>query len=68
MSAADFAVFGTTVRTLDPDLPVASAIAWPEGTVGAVGDDARVRGSCYGATELLDRQGATLTPGITNSH
>ena len=43
------AIVGATVRTLDPALPHAEAVALRDGTIVAVGDDAAVRAHCDGA-------------------
>ncbi|WP_406141588.1 amidohydrolase [Streptomyces sp. NBC_01089] len=65
---ADLAVTGATVHTLDPHRPVASAVAIREGVVIAVGSDADVRDVCGARTRVVDAAGATLTPGLTDSH
>ena len=67
-SSADHAVLGARIRTLDPAQPWASAVAWRDGTIVAVGDDAAVRTACDGRTELIDGSGLALTPGLVDSH
>jgi predicted amidohydrolase YtcJ len=54
-TAADLAIISATVRTLDPERPEASAIAFRDGTIVAVGSDPEVREACDGVTELVDR-------------
>jgi predicted amidohydrolase YtcJ len=49
-AAAEGAILGARIRTLDPDRPTASAVAWIDGTVIAVGDDATVREHCDSRT------------------
>jgi predicted amidohydrolase YtcJ len=66
--AADGAIVGAMVRTLDPDRPVAGAVAWRDGTVVAVGDDAEVRAAIDARTEVLDGRGLTVLPGLVDSH
>lgn len=66
--AADVAVFGARIRTMDPERPWAAAVAIADGVIVAVGDDAAVRDACDGATERIDGAGMHLTPGLTDSH
>lgn len=66
--AAERAILGASVRTLDLARPWATAVAWRDGIVTAVGDDATVRAACDGATELIDGAGVHLTPGLIDSH
>ncbi|MEV0087164.1 amidohydrolase [Saccharopolyspora sp. NPDC050642] len=66
MSAADVLVTGTTVRTLDPARPTASAIAVRGDRIVALDDDAlALRGP---GTEVVDLGGATTTPGLVDGH
>jgi predicted amidohydrolase YtcJ len=65
---ADLAVLGARIRTLDPDLPFATAVAIRDGRVLAVGSDAEIRETCDAATETLDGSGLAIVPGLTDSH
>jgi predicted amidohydrolase YtcJ len=65
---ADGAILGASIRTLDPARPSASAIAWRDGAILAVGDDASVRAVCGPATEVLDGAGTHVTPGLVDAH
>ena len=67
-SSADGALIGARIRTLDPDRPAATAVAWRDGTIIAVGDDAEVRAACDASTSVRDLSGAALVPGLTDSH
>ena len=67
-AAADGAILGARIRTLDPERPTASAVAWSDGTVIAVGDDATVREHCDSRTEVLDAAGAAIVPGLVDAH
>ncbi|MHB1835676.1 MAG: amidohydrolase, partial [Solirubrobacteraceae bacterium] len=67
-TAADLAIISASVRTLDPDRPEASAVAFRDGTIVAVGSDAEVREACDAATEVLDGSGMSLVPGIVDGH
>ncbi len=67
-SAAQLAVTGARIRTLDPANPWASAVAIRDGVIVAVGSDAAVRGACDSRTRTIDGSGSVITPGITDSH
>ncbi len=65
-SAADGAIVGASIRTLDPERPWASALAWRDGVLIAVGDD--VREHIGPATRVIDGAGLAVVPGLTDSH
>jgi predicted amidohydrolase YtcJ len=67
-SAAELAVVGAHIRTLDPERPTATAVAIRDGEIVAVGDDAEVRDACDARTEVLDGAGLAIVPGLTDSH
>jgi predicted amidohydrolase YtcJ len=67
VSKIDLALVGARVRTLDPELPAAEAIAIAEGEIVAVGSDAEIRG-LGAAAETIDLHGAAVVPGLTDSH
>ncbi len=48
--------------------PWATAVAWRDGTIVAVGDDATVRAACDARTETIDGRGLALVPGLVDSH
>jgi len=59
------------VRTMDPGQPFASAVAVGGGAIIQVGDEADVRAfaaGVAGSAEIIDLDGATLVPGIVDSH
>jgi predicted amidohydrolase YtcJ len=56
------------IVTLDPRRPAASALAIAGGRITAVGDRADLRDWRGRRTEVIDLGGATLTPGLTDSH
>ncbi|MEV3993261.1 amidohydrolase [Streptomyces sp. NPDC049837] len=68
MPAADLVLTGAKVRTLDPGHPHATAVAVRDGLIAAVGDASVVRDWTGPGTETIDLAGATLTPGLTDSH
>ncbi|HEX4691356.1 MAG TPA: amidohydrolase family protein [Solirubrobacteraceae bacterium] len=67
-TAADRAVLGARIRTLDPERPWAQAVAMRDGAIVAVGSDAEVREACDARTELVDGTGLVIVPGLTDSH
>ena len=68
MSPADCAIVNARVRTMDPSFPVASAVAWRDGLIVAIGDELSVRAHCDATTEVVDASGAAVTPGIIDGH
>lgn len=66
--AADLAITGAHVRTLDPENPFATAVAVKDGVIVAVGDDATVRAECDATTTLVNGSGISLVPGLVDSH
>ena len=67
MSAIDLALVGARVRTLDPELPEATAVAIAAGEIVAVGSDAEIR-ELGAVAEAIDLHGAVVVPGLTDSH
>jgi predicted amidohydrolase YtcJ len=65
---ADFAITGARIRTFDPSRPQASAVAWRDGTIIAVGSDAEIREVCDAHTEAVDGRGTVLVPGLVDAH
>ncbi|MGX6446478.1 amidohydrolase [Patulibacter sp. S7RM1-6] len=68
MTAADLALVGAAVRTLDPDRPDATALAVRDGRIVAVGSETDVRGACDHRTEVIDLDGAAVVPGLIDAH
>jgi predicted amidohydrolase YtcJ len=67
-TAADRAVLGARIRTLDPDRPWAQAVAMRDGAIVAVGSDGEVREACDARTDLVDGTGLVIVPGLTDGH
>ena len=65
---ADGAVLGASVRTLDEQHPHATAVAWRDGVLLAVGDEADVRPHLGPRTRVVDGRGLAVVPGLTDSH
>ena len=65
---ADLVLLGGTVRTLDPRLPAASALAVSGGRVAAVGTEAQVRPLIGPGTRVVDLRGGIAYPGFVDAH
>jgi predicted amidohydrolase YtcJ len=63
----DRILINANVRTLDPDMPRASAVAIRRGEIIAVGGD-DLRELADPRTQIDDLGGATLLPGLTDAH
>jgi predicted amidohydrolase YtcJ len=66
--AADVVILHGDVRTMNPALPVASGLALSGGRVVFVGDDAGARQWIDTHTQTVDAGGATVLPGLIDSH
>jgi predicted amidohydrolase YtcJ len=63
---ADLAVVNARIYTVNPKQPRASAMAVRQGLVTAIGDD--ISGQIGPATKVIDAHGATVIPGLIDSH
>ena len=68
MVESDLLLVNGTVHTLDPARPVASALAISAGRIAAVGDEHDIRELRGAGTKVIDLRGATVTPGLVDSH
>ncbi|GHA85537.1 amidohydrolase [Streptomyces chryseus] len=68
MPVADLILTGARVRTLDRTRPEATAVVVKDGLIVAVGGEPDVRDWRGAGTETADLTGATLTPGLVDSH
>ncbi|MFE4194857.1 amidohydrolase [Paenarthrobacter sp. NPDC056912] len=68
MRAADAIVFASTIHTLDPQKPGATALAIKDGRIAAVGSPADVEPFRGTSTVIHDFGDATLVPGLNDSH
>ncbi|MFC9359215.1 amidohydrolase [Rhodococcus sp. NPDC057014] len=57
-----------TIRTLDPALPLATAVAIRDDTIVAVGSDTEIAAWIGPRTEVIDLAGACVVPGINDAH
>lgn len=65
---SDVTFHSGVVRTSDPDAPVAEAVAVVDGRIAAVGTTADVLDATAPDAQLIDLQGAAVTPGLIDSH
>lgn len=66
--AAEGAIVGATIQTLDSERPTATACAWRDGVLIAVGDDEEVLQHRGPRTEVIDCRGLAVVPGLVDSH
>jgi predicted amidohydrolase YtcJ len=67
-AAADLVLFNGTVLTVDEQDRVASGVAVKDGRILAVGSDVEVLRLAGPATERVDLEGRTATPGLLDAH
>jgi predicted amidohydrolase YtcJ len=68
MPAADLALVGGSVMTMDPAVPTAEAVAVSRGRISAVGSDAEIGAFVGPRTRRIDLRGRTLLPGFIDAH
>ena len=67
-SDADGAIVGARIRTLDDARPAASAVAWRDGEIVAVGSDAEIKEFVGPRTHVVDGRSMAVVPGLVDSH
>jgi len=65
---ADIIIVGGDVRTMDPRVPRAGALAAREGKIVAVGAEADLQPLRGLGTVVIDARGATVLPGLIDAH
>ena len=65
---ADLVVRGVPIHTMDPDRPVAEAMAVRDGRIVAVGTEAEVLAACGPATRTVVPDAAMVLPGLVDGH
>jgi predicted amidohydrolase YtcJ len=65
---ADGAIVGAAIRTLDETCPAATALAWRDGALIAVGADTDIRAHVGPGTRVIDGRGMAVVPGFVDSH
>ncbi|UBH07221.1 amidohydrolase [Leucobacter sp. Psy1] len=66
----DLIIHNARIRTMAPDAEVSAhtAVAIADGKISALGSDAEILSLESDALEVVDARGATLTPGLIDSH
>jgi hypothetical protein len=65
---AEVVLLGGAVMTMNPDLPVATAVAVRAGKIAYVGDDAGARAWIGPETRVVALAGRSVTPGLVDGH
>jgi predicted amidohydrolase YtcJ len=66
--AAEMIITNGRVLSMNPGQPEAEAIAIAGGRILAVGSRSEISAYCTSATRVIDAAGATVTPGMNESH
>ena len=66
--SADLILTDALVRTLDPEAPLAEAVAIQDGEILAVGTNQEVGAWAGEETQVLDLDGALVLPGLIDAH
>jgi predicted amidohydrolase YtcJ len=64
----DMIIWGSRIRTLDPNLTMCSAVAIKDGLIIATGDDETIRAMRGSGTQIVDGRDIAFVPGLTDSH
>jgi predicted amidohydrolase YtcJ len=65
---ADLVLLNADIRTMDPALPRATALAVKGGRILALGDDAAIRALAGAGTRRIDAGGRLVLPGFQDAH
>jgi len=65
---ADMIIYGGNIYTVNPDQPMVSAVAISDGKILFAGDSATAMEYQGPATEIMNLEGRTMTPGFIESH
>lgn len=68
MQTAELIITHADIRTQDPHLPRAEAIAVRDGRILAVGDNATIERLADAATRRIHAQGKLMLPGLQDTH
>lgn len=66
--APDLVLFNGEVLTMDDEVPRAEALAVGDGRIVAVGSDGELRALVGPRTKVIDLEGRTVIPGLTDGH
>ncbi len=64
----DLLILNATIRTMDPERPVAGALAIVGNRIAAVGTSDALRGSAGRGTKVIDAGGKLVLPGFNDAH
>ncbi len=64
----DLVIFNADIRTMDPAVPRARALAVTDGRITALGDGAEIRRLATGRTRKIDAGGRLVLPGFQDTH
>ncbi|MDF2179345.1 amidohydrolase [Aliiglaciecola sp. CAU 1673] len=67
-NAADWVIVNAHILTMDPDYPQASAIAFKNGSIVAIGDNSAVADWTGEDTQVISLSGQTVLPGFIDTH
>ncbi len=67
-ASADLVLVNGNVRTMDPDMPLAEAVACASGRIIGVGSRADIESLITAQTQIVDLEGRTVTPGWIEPH
>jgi hypothetical protein len=65
---ADLAIIHANIHTVNPAQPAAKAIAIRNGLILALADESTIRSHIGPHTQVIDGRGATILPGLIDSH
>lgn len=68
MTLANLLILNGRVLTMDPSCPTAEAVAVSENRILAVGSTREISALATSDTRVIDAQGATVMPGMTEAH
>jgi hypothetical protein len=66
--SADLAIINANIRTMNPQLPIAQAVAVRNGKIILVGTNQEVRKAVGKKTKIIDLHGRTVVPGLIDTH
>ncbi len=64
----ELVLYNGRIRTLDPEKPLAEAVAIRDGRIAAVGDLSSVSGAVSKTARMLDLHGRAVYPGFVDTH
>lgn len=68
MSTVDLVLLNADIRSMDPLMPRATAMAVGDGRIVALGDDREIRALATGRAKIIDAGGRLVLPGFQDTH